>query len=318
MAVKIVRFEEKKGIYSWAYVKEGVAYPCLESFDRLDGFLKIVDQGKIDPKHFSPSGMPVNSLRISSPISSPCQIICQGKNYLDHKKETGVSLKSSHKNILFTKAPSSIASAYDALSVPQGVSLLDYEIELGLLIGKPIKKELLSDVDPLDYIAGVFIANDVSARDIQVPHRQWFRGKSYRGFCPLGPYLVLLEKNEKEWIYDLNLELKVNGSIRQKSSTSLMLHEPRATLREISEIFDLYPGDILLTGTPGGVAMRVAPKSFWQKISKLWVDEDQVFSDFIEQQKLSDRYLKEGDIVEAKIYSDRLDLGEQKFRISAK
>jgi 2-keto-4-pentenoate hydratase/2-oxohepta-3-ene-1,7-dioic acid hydratase in catechol pathway len=262
--------------------------------------------------------LPLADIRLLPPVTPPCQIICQGKNYLDHLVETGVKPKDKEFNLLFTKADSSLAPARGGVRRPEGVKLLDYELELGLVIGREIRGETkITDENLHEFVAGLVMANDVSARDIQVPERQWFRGKSFRGFCPVGPVLYLMDREDFPALYDLSLRLTVNGEKRQESSTKLLLHRPPETLSLISRVFDLRVGDLLLTGTPGGVAMRVKPKTRWQEILSAGKSDKEKFADFVREQTVSPRYLRAGDRVEASIRSPdgRLDLGVQAWTV---
>jgi 2,4-diketo-3-deoxy-L-fuconate hydrolase len=163
------------------------------------------------------AGSPVVVSQFLSPVTAPCQIVCQGKNYLDHLLETGVRPENKEHNLLFYKADSSLGAPVGLLKRPPGVRLLDYEIELGLVIGRALTSPVLvSDLG--SYVAGLVMANDVSARDVQVPERQWFRGKSFRGFCPVGPVFYFMEKSDWASLYSLELVLSVNGVVRQKAS----------------------------------------------------------------------------------------------------
>lgn len=264
----------------------------------------------------SGEGTPLGGLELLSPVTAPCQIICQGKNYLDHLIETGVKPKNKDYNLLFTKSDSSLAPAVGTLWRPEGVRLLDYELELGLVIRKAITGPLdINDYNLHEYVAGLVMANDISARDVQIPERQWFRGKSFRGFCPVGPFFYLMAKEDFARLYDFQLTLSVGGAVRQKASTSQLMHRPPETLSLISRSFDLRPGDLLLTGTPGGVSMRVKPKSFWQELLDLRKTDKEKFARFVEEQAESGRYLKDWDRIEARIRTPggEIDLGEQRL-----
>ncbi len=253
-----------------------------------------------------------------SPVTAPCQIICQGKNYLDHILETGVNPKNKDFNLLFTKAASALAPPIGEVQRPQGVKLLDYELELGLVIGRALTKPTeIKDDNLSDFVAGLVMANDISARDVQIPERQWFKGKSFRGFCPVGPILYLLEPKDFSHLFNLELQLTVNGEKRQQANTKQLLHRPAETLAEISKIFDLRPGDLVLTGTPGGVAMKVKPKSWWQEMLDINKSDKEKFAAFVEEQARSPRYLRDGDQIESSIRSPdgEIDLGVQRVRV---
>lgn len=259
---------------------------------------------------------PLSSLSLLAPLTKPTRIICQGKNYLDHLLETGTTPQQKEFNLFFTKADSSLAPATGPVKRPPGVRLLDYELELGLVIGRPIRAgDRITEENLADCVAGFVMANDVSARDVQIPQRQWFKGKSFRTFCPLGPVLFLPSPEEFRRLYDLELHLMVNGETRQKSNTKLLLHKPAPTLQEIAGLCDLNPGDLLLTGTPGGVAMKVKPKSRWEELRDAFKSDTEKFAAFVEEQAQSPRYLKDGDRVECTIRTadGAIDLGRQSW-----
>ncbi len=308
MGTKIFRAQTSSGI-RWGKEIAGSFFWLQNTSETLAKFLTT--QG------WNSDAMPMRngeSFSFLSPVTSPCQIICQGKNYLDHLLETGVQPKDKDFNILFTKADSTLAAPVGELPIPKGVRLLDYEIELGLVIGKTIDASTKIEESNLSsFIAGLVIGNDFSARDIQVPQRQWFKGKSFRGFCPVGPFFYLLDPGEFSLALDLELELKVNGEVRQRANTKQLMHKPLETLQEIQTIFDLRVGDLLLTGTPGGVAMKVKPKVGDGNAE----GDKEKFQKFIEEQAASGRYLKAGDEVSAEIYSANgaIHLGKQLIHI---
>jgi 2-keto-4-pentenoate hydratase/2-oxohepta-3-ene-1,7-dioic acid hydratase in catechol pathway len=317
MGLALVRYKTNSGLITWGYVDGERVFAFDSSADTLAEFLKN------DPftlSHATKESESLAEVELLAPLTAPCQIICQGKNYLDHLLETGVKPKNKEFNLLFTKAPSTLAPARGKLVKPARVKLLDYELELGLVMRKKISGPItITKENIFEYVAGLVMANDISARDIQVPERQWFKGKSLRGFCPVGPWIWLWTREEATLLHDLELELKVNGEKRQKSNTKLLLHSPEDTLTQISELFDLYPGDILLTGTPGGVSMRVKAKSRWEEIldALSGKSDKQKFAEFIAEQAASGRYLKAGDKIESTIRSidGRIDLGKQKLEV---
>ena len=199
------------------------------------------------------------------------------------------------------------------------VKLLDYEIELGLVVGKNINATSTTNEENwFDYIAGLVITNDISARDIQLLQGQWYKGKSFRGFCPVGPYIVPFTKSDVNIFYNLRLQLYVNNELRQDAMTSELLFKPHETLSELSQIIDIKPGDLILTGTPGGVALK-APAVFVQKIGARLLSEQKRLSIFIKNQLSNAKYLKDGDLITASIRSSdgSIDLGTQKMIVSS-
>jgi 2-keto-4-pentenoate hydratase/2-oxohepta-3-ene-1,7-dioic acid hydratase in catechol pathway len=313
MGWPLVRFKRRDSAIAWGCLRGEDLFSLASSADTLAGLLRE-DVAGLARSALVREASSLASVEVLSPATAPCQIICQGKNYLDHLLETGVKPQNKDFNLLFTKADSSLASPSGVLRRPAGVRLLDYEVELGLVIGRGISEPVrVGDAELASYVAGLVLCNDVSARDVQVPERQWFRGKSFRGFCPVGPVFYFMEPADWAHLYSLELELRVNGAVRQKASTAQMMHRPPETLELISRTFDLRAGDLILTGTPGGVSMRVAGKTYEQEVADLRLSDKEKFARFVEEQFASGRYLKSGDLIEASIRSadGAIDLGAQ-------
>ena len=154
--------------------------------------------------------------------------------------------------------------------------LLDYEVEIGLVIGRemPVGTEITED-NLADYVAGLVVTNDVSARDVQLPKTQFYEGKSYPTFTPVGPALVLLDADELKRFTDLRLRLSVNGEVRQDRTVADMIYQPVQALRALTRFQRLDPGDLLLTGTPVGTALSAPPKPV-EFISRAAAARDQV------------------------------------------
>jgi 2-keto-4-pentenoate hydratase/2-oxohepta-3-ene-1,7-dioic acid hydratase in catechol pathway len=190
--------------------------------------------------------------------------------------------------------------------------LLDYEVELGIVIGQPITEPItVTDDNLADYVGAFVVANDVSARDVQLPQGQWYKGKSYRTFCPVGPYLCVPDADEVARWKDLRLTLSVNGQKRQDAFAGDMVFRPADTMTEFSQLETFDVGDVILTGTPGGVALQ-PPKAIAQKIAGL-LPEDKKWQLFVKNQAKNSAYLKPGDQVITTIRTDdgALDLGTQ-------
>ena len=174
--------------------------------------------------------------------------------------EFGMDPDAKLFNMFFTKSDASIGPARGSVQRPKHVMLLDYEIELALVFRRPISSSVAVTQDTLkDYVFAVTIANDLSARDVQLPQMQFFKGKSYRGFCPIGPWLTVLEPDEFAYLDQLELQLSVNGSPRQRDTTKNLVFKPAETISELSTFANVRPGDVLLTGTPSGCALHVPP-----------------------------------------------------------
>lgn len=314
MGLSLVRFAYNGAPARWGLLeKEGIR-PLTGRFAALKD---VLQSGQWETE----SGLvPASAVEFLSPVTAPCQIVCQGKNYLDHVIETGVKPQNKDFNLLFGKADSSLHPPNSPVVRPAHVKLLDYELELGLVMKRDITSaSQITEANLPDYVAGFVIANDVSARDVQVPQRQWLKGKSFRTFCPVGPVLYLPTREEFAQLLNLDLHLTVNGETRQKANTKQLMHRPAETLTEISTIFDLRVGDLLLTGTPGGVAMKVKTASWLDEFRGTFHSEKEKFAAFVETQAQSPRYLKPGDRVEGTIRSadGKIDLGRQSWIVKS-
>ena len=308
MGTLTARFEHE-GRTLWGVVHGREVVPVGEYAGTRD----FLERGR--PGIGSPEGhgIPLADVRLLSPVTRPARLIAQGVNYADHRKEGGYGAAKPPYNMIFTKADSSLCGPQDAVVCPPHVELLDYEIELGLVVGRSITGPVEVTPENLhQYVAGLTITDDVSARDVQIPQEQWDKGKSYRTFCPTGPYLYLLDAEDVPLLDDLELRLWVNGELRQSASTADMLYKPAETLRELSGIMDLDPGDLILTGTPAGVAITPPPKVV-QKATALVLTPGRRSELFVKGQLENPRYLKSGDLIRASIYSNdgRVDLGAQ-------
>ena len=189
---------------------------------------------------------------------TPKNVLCVGKNYSAHVKEMGHNA-APEKLVVFTKAPTAIAPDESTLPVhADKTSQLDYEGELAIVIGK--RGQNVPKAMAYDYVFGYTIANDISAREIQYGHDQFFLGKSLDGTCPMGPYLV--SKDEIPDPHKLSIVTKVNGSVRQNGSTADMIFSVEDIISEISKYVTLEPGDVILTGTPSGVGKGMNPPQF--------------------------------------------------------
>jgi 2-keto-4-pentenoate hydratase/2-oxohepta-3-ene-1,7-dioic acid hydratase in catechol pathway len=254
--------------------------------------------------------VPLTALRLLHPVPG-ARVVCQGANYRSHMAESGMDPGRAF-NMLFTKSTASLSGPDDDIVRPPHVRLLDYEVELGIVVGKTVTGPVtVTEGNLADYVGAFVLANDVSARDVQLPQGQWYKGKSYRTFCPAGPHLVVPDPDEVARWRDLRLTLSVNGSVRQDALAGDMVFGPAATLTELSGLEQLDVGDLLLTGTPGGCALR-PPPALAQRFAGL-LPEQSRWALFIKSQARSGAYLKPGDQVVASIRTDdgALDLGTQ-------
>lgn len=294
----------------------------------------VIRQGRISriPGHYTSTGdlirnthiaelaelrgdeLALDDVKLLSPVTRDQQFVCQGANYRQHMIESGMDPDVKNFNMIFTKATSCIVAADSELIKPREVRFLDYEIELGLILKREISgKQVVTDATLHEFIAGVVIVNDYSARDIQIPQMQFYKGKSYRTFGPVGPYLCLLDAKDMHYLKKLQLRLTVNGQVRQQDSTANLVYGPAETLSELSGVQDFAAGDLIATGTPAGCALSI-PSPMKQRIGAL-LPEAVKWKAFLKAQEgRSAYYLKKGDVVEASVRSDDglIDLGVQR------
>ena len=205
------------------------------------------------------------NIRLGPPLVRPSKIVCVGLNYAMHAEESGMDIPE--EPILFFKASSAIVGPYDSIVIPKGSKKTDWEVELAVIIGK--KASYVSEIDAMDHVFGYVLHNDVSERAYQLEHSgQWVKGKSCDSFAPVGPFIATSDEIKDP--NNLDLWLKLNGEVMQKSNTSDFIFNIQYVVSYISQFMTLLPGDIISTGTPFGVGMGLTPP----------------------------RYLKEGDVVE--------------------
>ena len=211
----------------------------------------------------------LNSERVGSCITNPGKFVAIGLNYSDHAAETGAKVPS--EPIIFMKATSSINGPNDDIEISKDSKKLDWEVELGVIIGKETKNILEQDAQ--NYILGYCLVNDVSEREWQIEKMgQWVKGKSHDTYGPIGPYLVT--KDEIADINDLNLSLDVNGKRMQTGNTNKMIFNVNFIVSYLSKFMSLQVGDIISTGTPPGVGMGKKPQVFLKAGDKLTLSID--------------------------------------------
>ena len=201
---------------------------------------------------------------------------------------------------------------------PPHVRLLDYEVEIGLVLRRAITGPVRVTRDNLaDYVGALVLHNDVSARDVQLPQTQFYKGKSYRTFGPTGPWLTLVDAADLARLDDIELCLTVNGATRQRAFAADLSYKPAETLTELSELQDLGPGDLVVTGTPGGTAVK-APGGLKMLVARLLPDAKR-WRLFIANALKDPDYLKDGDDMRAwaKTADGQIDLGAHHNRIVA-
>lgn len=258
--VKLCRFGER-----------GAERPGLiDATGRLRDLLPVqraLDESALSPPTLSalaqidPDVLPLveGSPRFGVPWSGISKFICIGLNYSDHAAESGLAVPS--EPIIFLKAPSAICGPDDGIVQPRGSTRLDWEVELGVVIGTTAR--YVEEADALDYVAGYCVVNDVSERAFQMQSSQWDKGKGCDSFGPIGPWLVT--RDEIADPQNLDMWLTVNGERRQTGNTRTMIFTVRQLVAYCSRYMTLLPGDIIATGTPPGVGMGMKPEPQWLK-----------------------------------------------------
>jgi len=315
MAIHLIRYRDA-GDIRWGVVKAGAIAP-------LSGYYAttadLIEKGADDLRAARSAGpLRIADVEVLSPVTAPCRLLCQGANYRQHMIESGMNPDAKAFNMFFEKADCSVSPPQGNVTRPAHVALLDYEVELALVFGKAITGPITVTADKLhEFVFGITIANDLSARDVQIPQMQFFKGKSYRGFCPMGPYLAVLDRDDFRYLDHLTLTLAVNGEVRQHDETKNLVYKPAETITEMSNFSDVSPGDVLLTGTPSGCALRIPPPLV-RKLMQLVLSDREFWATFRKVQGRRPQYLKPGDLMMATIASaDRvIDLGEQRVRVA--
>jgi 2-keto-4-pentenoate hydratase/2-oxohepta-3-ene-1,7-dioic acid hydratase in catechol pathway len=205
-----------------------------------------------------------------APPLDPGKIVCVGLNYADHAAEGGQ--QAPDEPILFMKAPDTVVGAYDDVIIPRGGDKTDWEVELGVVIGRQAAY-LADEAEAMEHVAGYVLVNDVSERHFQLERGgQWDKGKNSATFCPLGPWI--LTADEVPDPQSLKLGLDVNGEALQDSSTAKMIFGVAHLVHYISQFMTLYPGDVISTGTPAGVGAGQKPPRFLRAgdVLRVWAD----------------------------------------------
>lgn len=259
--MKLIRFGER------GKEKPGVKLPNGEIFD-ISSFGEDYDEDFFQSNGIERlkiwlerniSEIPIidKDMRLDPPIKRPSKLICVGLNYAKHAEESGMSLPE--EPVLFFKATSAIVGPNDDLIIPRDSIKTDWEVELGVVIGK--SASYVDEEEAMDYIAGYILHNDYSEREFQLERSgQWVKGKSCDSFAPIGPYLVT--KDEISDPHTLDIWLKVNGTLMQNSNTEDLVFKIPQLISYISKYMTLLPGDLISTGTPFGVGLGFDPPRF--------------------------------------------------------
>jgi 2-keto-4-pentenoate hydratase/2-oxohepta-3-ene-1,7-dioic acid hydratase in catechol pathway len=259
--------------------------------------------------------VPSAGLDLVSPVTAPCRVVAQAVNFRSHAIDSGMN-PDKVAPVFFRKTSGSISGPYADITKPAHVRFLDYEVEIGLVLGAEIPVgTTITAANIAGFVAGLVITNDVSARDLQLPKTQFFESKSYPTFTPVGPRLVLLSAAELARFTDLRLQTWVNGALRQDHTAADMITGPVAALNILTGFQALSPGDLLLTGTPGGTALKAPPKPV-ELLAGL-LPAHLKWKAFFHRQAGNPHYLQHGDVVELRIATPdgAVDLGRQRTTI---
>ena len=269
--MKLLRFgnsgEEKPGMID----ENGKIRDLSDVIDDING--NTISPESLDKlKNLDVSSLPEikDNPRIGPCVNKVGKFLCIGLNFSDHAAETG--LEPPEEPILFSKATSAIIGPNDNVEIPRTSTAPDWEVELGVIIGK--KAKYISEAEAKNYIAGYCVVNDVSERDFQIKRSgQWTKGKSCDTFGPIGPYLVTTD--EIEDVQNLSMYLDVNGKRMQTGSTKTMIFSAYHIVHYLSQFMTLFPGDVIATGTPPGVGMGMQPPVYLKPgdVMKLGIDK---------------------------------------------
>jgi 2,4-diketo-3-deoxy-L-fuconate hydrolase len=200
--------------------------------------------------------MTLASVRLQAPVLGPEKVVCIGLNYEDHAAEQGAPIPD--EPVLFAKFANSVIGPADEIEVPAAATKIDYEAELGVVIGTVCRA--VSEADALSHVAGYMCMNDVSARDLQFSSSQWTRGKAIDTFLPTGPYLTTADEIDDP--QSLSIRCLIGDEVMQDSSTSRMVFSVAELISFVSQTLTLVPGDLIATGTPAGVGFAREPSRY--------------------------------------------------------
>jgi 2-keto-4-pentenoate hydratase/2-oxohepta-3-ene-1,7-dioic acid hydratase in catechol pathway len=255
--------------------------------------------------------VPAESVELLSPVTTPARVVAQAVNYRSHALDSGMD-PHAVPAAFFRKASHSLTGPAADILRPGGAGFLDYEVELGLVIGADLPVGTTVTEDGLArYVAALVVTDDISARQIQLTKTQFYESKSYPTFTPAGPWLTLVDAADLAELSSLRLTLSVNGQVRQDSTGADMIVQPAQALTLLARFQPMAPGDLLLTGTPGGTALKAPPRAVG-KLAGLLPPATR-WRLFFAREAHNPRYLHDGDVITATIGSadGRLNLGTQ-------
>ena len=263
--MKLIRFGNANGERPGLLLDDGRRIDVSECVPDYDpGFFE--NGGMADLAGWVEAGETANApvvaeqVRWGPPVANPGKILCIGLNYRDHAEETGAEIPS--EPIVFSKAVSALCGPMDDVLIPRQSKKTDWEVELTVVIGA--RASYVSEDEAMDYVAGYALMNDYSEREFQAERGgQWVKGKSADTFAPLGPFIAT--RDEIADVHNLDMWLTVNGESVQKSNTSNLIFKVPFLVSYLSQFMSLLPGDVISTGTPGGVGMGMDPPRFLQE-----------------------------------------------------
>lgn len=263
--MKLVSFGERGHERPGVLVGERVLDLCAAAPDMPDTMRGILERdllGRVRELAITATLFPgdmfqrISDVRLGPPITNPSKIICLGLNYRDHAEEQ--DRKVPEKPLLFSKGPNALCGNGDTVPYPRGVDQFDYEVELAFVIGRSAWR--VDEAQAMDHVAGYGVFMDLSARDLQRSERQWFRAKSVDGSGPFGPWLVTGDSVDNPDALDIALDL--NDETLQSSNTNQLVFKIGYMVHYLSQTMTLEPGDVIATGTPGGVGVYRDPPRF--------------------------------------------------------
>ena len=274
--MKIVRYVEKNGVKLGAVKGDGVidltrAFPSVS--DNATEFIRQWSEAKPQIEKVVSDSAPDAALakvHLLAPVARPGKIMAIGLNYADHIKETGQ--KMPPHQIWFTKAVTSINGPFDPIELPIASAQVDYEAELVVIVGKRCKH--VPEERAADVVFGYCAGNDVSVRDWQMQTAQWVLGKSFDTHAPIGPWIVTADELENP--HTMGIRCFVNGERRQNSNTGNLVFNVYDQIAHLSEAMTLEPGDLIFTGTPGGVGLAMRPPLWLKAGDKVRVEIDRI------------------------------------------
>lgn len=274
----------------------------------------LADRQAVEKAAGSPDldGLLAADVDLLAPVTTPARVVCQMVNYRSHAIDSNFD-PDTVPPAFFRKASGSVTGPTGQIICPDHVGFLDYEVELGLVLGRRLEiGDVVTPENLADFVAAYVLTDDVSARDVQLTRTQFYEAKSYPTFTPVGPYLTLVDAGEVAALDHLRLHLEVNGETRQDEAAADMIVRPAQALTLLARFQVLDPGDLVLTGTPGGTALK-APHPIVEKIGAL-LPPAVKWKAFFKKQAGNPRYLRDGDEVVATITDAErgVDLGVQR------